>query len=77
MHALGIMGLPRRIFDYPVVYFKFYRLDGLGNIGILFFIFLFILSFSLFPVYPAYNYYFSWIIYDTFYDYANINRWIR
>ena len=34
MHTPGIIGLPRRIFDYPTVYFRFHRLQSFGIIGI-------------------------------------------
>ena len=34
MHTPGILGLPRRIFDYPTVYFRFHRLQSFGIIGI-------------------------------------------
>lgn len=34
MHTPGIIGLPRRIFDYPIVYFRFHRLGSFGIIGI-------------------------------------------
>ena len=34
MHSLGIMGLPRRIFDYPVVYLRFNRVQSFAWSGI-------------------------------------------
>ena len=35
MHTPGIIGLPRRIFDYPTVYFRFHWLQSFGIIGIM------------------------------------------
>jgi hypothetical protein len=34
MHSLGILGLPRRIFDYPITYFRFHWFQSFGIIGI-------------------------------------------
>jgi len=34
MHSLGIMGFPRRIFDYPVVYFRFNWVQSFAWSGI-------------------------------------------
>lgn len=35
MHSLGIMGLPRRIFDYPICYFRYNWFQGLGIVGVI------------------------------------------
>ena len=35
MHPLGIMGLPRRIFDYPTCYFRYNRFQSFGILGII------------------------------------------
>ena len=45
MHSQGILGFPRRIFDYPIIYFKFNRFNSFGLIGISLSIILFISSF--------------------------------
>jgi cytochrome c oxidase subunit 1 len=36
MHSLGIFGFPRRIYDYPVLYFKFQWMNSFGIIGVIF-----------------------------------------
>jgi len=35
MHSLGIMGLPRRIFDYPICYFRYNWFQSFGVLGII------------------------------------------
>jgi heme/copper-type cytochrome/quinol oxidase subunit 1 len=45
MHSQGILGFPRRIFDYGIIYFKFNRFNSFGLIGISLSIHLFIGSF--------------------------------
>jgi len=35
MHSLGIIGLPRRVFDYPTTYYRFNWFEGFGLLGIL------------------------------------------
>jgi heme/copper-type cytochrome/quinol oxidase subunit 1 len=34
MHSLGIIGFPRRIYDYSMIFFKFQWFNSLGLIGI-------------------------------------------
>ena len=34
MHPLGIIGFPRRIYDYSLLFFKFHRVNPFGIIGI-------------------------------------------
>ena len=34
MHSLGIIGFPRRIYDYGLIYFKSFWFNSLGSIGI-------------------------------------------
>ena len=34
MHSLGINGFPRRIFDYPIIYFKFHWFNTFGLLGV-------------------------------------------
>jgi heme/copper-type cytochrome/quinol oxidase subunit 1 len=34
MHSLGIIGFPRRIYDYTLLYFKFQWFNSFGFIGI-------------------------------------------
>ena len=41
MHSLGIIGFPRRIYDYSMIYFKFQWCHSLGLIGIIISIILF------------------------------------
>ena len=36
MHSLGIIGFPRRIYDYSMIFFKFQWFNSLGLIGIFF-----------------------------------------
>jgi cytochrome c oxidase subunit 1 len=45
MHSLGILGFPRRVFDYPVHFFRFNWLSSFSIIGILFSLVLFVASF--------------------------------
>jgi heme/copper-type cytochrome/quinol oxidase subunit 1 len=45
MHSLGILGFPRRVFDYPVSFFRFNWLSSFSIIGILFSLVLFVASF--------------------------------
>ena len=47
MHSLGLMGLPRRVFDYHIIYFRFHWFQSFAWIGILLSIFLFISSLLL------------------------------
>jgi cytochrome c oxidase subunit 1 len=42
MHSLGLMGFPRRIFDYPVVFFRFNRVQSFAWSGISISLFLFL-----------------------------------
>ena len=42
MHSLGIIGFPRRIYDYSMLYFKFQWFNSLGLIGIYLSIILFL-----------------------------------
>ena len=35
MHSPGILGSPRRIFDYPVIFFRYHRMNSFGTIGVL------------------------------------------
>ena len=44
MHSLGILGFPRRILDYPVIYIRFHWLNGFGLVGIAISLFTFICS---------------------------------
>ena len=44
MHSQGILGLPRRIFDYSIYYFQFNYFNSFSLVGILFSILLFIIS---------------------------------
>jgi heme/copper-type cytochrome/quinol oxidase subunit 1 len=34
MHSLGIIGFPRRIYDYSLIFFKFQWFNSIGLIGI-------------------------------------------
>lgn len=34
MHSLGIIGFPRRIFDYSIIYYRFHWLNSFGLIGV-------------------------------------------
>ena len=45
MHSLGIFGFPRRIFDYPVMFFRYHWLNSFGTVGVLLSLLCFILSF--------------------------------
>ena len=49
MHAIGLIGFPRRIFDYPIVYFRFLWLQSFGVLGISLslILFMFIVSFVI------------------------------
>ena len=44
MHSLGIFGFPRRIFDYPVLFFRFHWLNSFGLVGVVLSMFLFLSS---------------------------------
>jgi len=48
MHSLGIFGFPRRIFDYPVLFFRFHWLNSFGLVGVIFSLFFFISSLLIF-----------------------------
>ena len=59
MHSQGILGFPRRIFDYGIIYLKFNRFNSFGLIGISLSIIFFISSFlfiSLFRLLFTYYY---------------------
>lgn len=43
MHSLGIIGFPRRIYDYSMLYFKFHWFNSFGIIGIYFSLFIIII----------------------------------
>lgn len=45
MHSLGIFGFPRRIFDYPVLFFRFHWLNSFGLVGVVLSQFFFISAF--------------------------------
>ena len=45
MHSLGIIGFPRRIYDYSMIFFKFQWFNSFGLIGIYLSILLFIFIF--------------------------------
>ena len=53
MHSQGILGFPRRIFDYGIIYFKFNRFNSFGLIGISLSIHLFIGSFIIFTTFTG------------------------
>ena len=42
MHSLGIMGLPRRIFDYQVSYYRYSWIQGYGVMGIVVSVYMFL-----------------------------------
>ena len=48
MHSLGLIGFPRRIFDYPIIYVRYHWINSLGLIGIILSILLFLLSIAVF-----------------------------
>jgi hypothetical protein len=35
MHSLGLYGFPRRIFDYYIIFLRFYWLNAFGLVGII------------------------------------------
>lgn len=45
MHSVGILGFPRRIFDYSVMFYRFHWLSSLSLIGIGISLLFFLLSF--------------------------------
>lgn len=45
MHSLGIFGFPRRIFDYPILFFKFNWLNTFGLVGVVLSILFFVAGF--------------------------------
>jgi len=45
MHSLGILGFPRRVFDYSVVFFRFNWFSSFSIVGVIFSLVLFIASF--------------------------------
>jgi heme/copper-type cytochrome/quinol oxidase subunit 1 len=45
MHSLGIIGFPRRIYDYSMIFFKFQWFNSLGLIGIFFSWFILLFAF--------------------------------
>ena len=47
MHALGIFGFPRRIFDYPVMFFRYHWMNSFGTVGVLLSILCFIMAFVI------------------------------
>ena len=47
MHLSGITGFPRRIFDYPVIYFRYHRSNTFGIIGIMLSLIYFISSVAI------------------------------
>jgi len=48
MHSLGIFGFPRRIYDYPILFFKFHWFNTFGLIGVVLPVFLFVVGFLMF-----------------------------
>jgi hypothetical protein len=44
MHVLGTDGMPRRCFDYQIIFYKFHWINTFGLIGLLFSSLLFVLS---------------------------------
>ena len=49
MHSLGIIGFPRRIYDYSMIFFKFQWFNSLGLIGI--YLSIIILLFTFYPLF--------------------------
>lgn len=47
MHTIGILGFPRRVFDYLIIFYRFNWLSSLSLIGIGLSLLLFLLSFFL------------------------------
>ena len=47
MHSLGIFGFPRRIFDYPILFFKFSWLNTFGLVGVVLAIIFFVVGLIL------------------------------
>jgi hypothetical protein len=47
LHSLGIMGFPRRVFDFPISFYRFNWLSSISLIGIGLSLCLFLLSFYL------------------------------
>jgi heme/copper-type cytochrome/quinol oxidase subunit 1 len=45
MHSLGILGFPRRVFDYSIYFFRFNWLSSFSLIGIIISLLLFLSSF--------------------------------
>lgn len=45
MHSLGIFGFPRRVFDYPILFYRFNWLSSLSLVGVGLSLLLFLLSF--------------------------------
>lgn len=41
MHSLGIIGFPRRIFDYSIIYYRFHWTNSFGLIGVVLSVILF------------------------------------
>ena len=54
MHSLGIIGFPRRIYDYSMIFFKFQWFNSLGLIGIYVSIIILLFIIYYFIIYPLY-----------------------
>ena len=48
MHSLGIFGFARRIFDYPVIFFRYHWSNSFGMYGVALSMFFFLCPFLLF-----------------------------
>ena len=50
MHSPGIFGSPRRTFDYPVIFFRYHRINSFGTVGVVLSILRFIVSILYAPL---------------------------
>ena len=66
MHSLGIFGFPRRIFDSPILFFRFSWLNSFGLVGVVLSMFFFLSSFIL--VHSIFN--------DLVFIFLNSLKWI-